>query len=224
MDIQPSQAPQRQQSAGLQAVRSIGGLIKIIMLVSTSLFGLMFFIIGCAVTLMAVQAGSYTAETQATVIDLNKSTDYDQKTRQQHTSCTPSYTFVVNGKTYKGQSSIGSDTLCSAATNNMIAIRYDPTSPTKNSTDDPTNIWVGSIMLGFGLLIILAVIGVVIYSHRHGDKDGDGLKDDNMPATQAQITLIESGMRNLGEFWTPRKMTQSEAREIINNLDKKLQK
>jgi hypothetical protein len=80
-------------------------------------------------------------------------------------------------------------------------------------------------MAGIGAVIAVAVIlGNVLASMaaKRDDINNDGLFNDRMPATEAQLNVIQSGMRDLGEFWVPRKMTQQEARDVIRDITNRL--
>ena len=46
---------------------------------------------------------------------------------------------------------------------------------------------------------------------------------DKQPATKVHAELIENGLRELGEFWTNRELNQGEARDILKDINNRLQ-
>ena len=67
-----------------------------------------------------------------------------------------------------------------------------------------------------------AHIGRVV-KDRLSDVDGDGLANDNKPATAEQKKLIQEGFRKLGVYHDVKKrMTQAQARETLREIDRQL--
>ena len=78
----------------------------------------------------------------------------------------------------------------------------------------------GSVPLGMGIWMLAGARK----ARKDDDADGDGLQGDRRPATAAQIKLIETGFRELGQYYKqPRKrMTQAQAREALRDIKEQL--
>lgn len=187
---------------------------------------LVFLFIGGAFTASNYASIAYTAKSEAQITAVTFDTVEPSDTDRADT-CSLAYTFTVNKKTYSGASTVSTPGNCVRPVGSNIAIKYDSQQPANSAVDDASSLYIGGSFVIVGLLLLIAFVVGIILSVRHAkreDRNNDGLANDGMPATSAQIKLIENGMRELGEFYTPRAMTQSEARETINEINKKLAK
>lgn len=200
-------------------------IIRVALWLLLGMFTLPAFVlmlIGGVFTFTSFQSLAYTAETEGLVTTVTKDHDPDLGT-----TCQLSYQFTVGGNAYTGTSDISSNTYCSKQAGSKIPVKYDPQMPSKNTHSNATPLVIGIAFLAIGLVFVVGIIvGIImlIRSSKRDDRNNDGLFNDDMPATAAQLKLIESGMRDLGEFWKPRKMTQGEARETIDAINRKLGK
>lgn len=139
--------------------------------------------------------------------------------------CTFNYSFDVGAKNYSGISSTGTPDSCALQPGTTVPIKYDKQAPTNNTTAGKTEFYVGAAMLGVGVVLVLVILTTLVLARmasKRSDRNNDGLFNDDMPATTAQLNVIDSGMRDLGEFWVPRSMTQLEARDVIRDIETKL--
>lgn len=202
------------------ATKSVFKLFRTIFLVGLGFNGIIFTLIGIVFTAGSIGSLSYSAETNGTV------TGISQSVSDGTTYCTLTYEFNADGKQYVGSTSVGTPTSCAYSVGSTIGLKYDPAKPTNSAeSSGELGAFMGIAMLIIGIGSLLGVVAGVIISARMAkreDRNNDGLANDDMPATDAQIHIIQNGMRDLGEFWTPRKMSQQEAREIIATIEQKL--
>ena len=202
------------------ATKSVLKIFRNIFLLVIGFNGIFFAIIGLAFSLGSINSLSYSGETTGTVTGVSRSVSDGSE------YCTYTYDFIVDGKRYVGESPVGTSTSCAYSTGSAVNITYDQTKPTSNSSDtDDMSIYFGLTFLVIGIMLIAAlIIGIIvsIQLSKREDANNDGLPNDGMPATKVQLNMIQNGMRDLGEFWVPHKMTQQEAREMILTIEQRL--
>ncbi|MDR1197291.1 MAG: hypothetical protein LBL08_03425, partial [Candidatus Nomurabacteria bacterium] len=77
----------------------------------------------------------------------------------------------------------------------------------------------------FFIVIVFIIIIAAIRQRKNADFDGDGLANDNKPATAEQKKLIQEGFRQLGiHHEAKRGLTQAQARETLREIDRKLKR
>ncbi|MCL2095196.1 hypothetical protein FWH13_03720 [Candidatus Saccharibacteria bacterium] len=78
------------------------------------------------------------------------------------------------------------------------------------------------------IVVFVIAVTVILMGIKRGRKmgiSGDGSIDDGRPATAEQKKLIQEGFRRLGiHHEVKKKLTQAEAREILNEIDRKLKR
>ncbi len=127
-------------------------------------------------------------------------------------SCDFSYSFKVANNVYNESSgSVASTSYCDLTTGSTITVHYNPQDPSENGLSNSDGI-VGAAFVVIGIVIM----GISIFSI---SKSRDRMDDR---ATSAQITLIESGLQDLGEYWQPHSMTRAEAEQTIDNINSRL--
>jgi hypothetical protein len=84
----------------------------------------------------------------------------------------------------------------------------------------------GVVFFAVFFLIIISVLRTMRAAKgRLSDIDGDGLTNDNKPATTEQKKLIQEGFRQLGVYHeVKRNLTQAQARETLHEIDRKLKR
>ncbi len=199
---------------------------KIFVILAAGFLGfnaLIFLFLGIAFAASSYGSIAYSESAEATVTKVNiLPADTDS---QGEVYCTFNYSFDVGSKNYSGVSQSANSDSCSLQFGSIVGIKYDKQAPTKNSTEGATEFIVGIVMLSIGVVLVLVIIVGLAFTRlaaKRSDRNNDGLFNDDMPATTAQLNVIDSGMRDLGEFWVPRKMTQQEARDVIRDIDAKL--
>ncbi len=179
-------------------------------------------LVGVGLTASYVQDQSYTEVAQAVVTSVSSEDTFEDG----RLYCKPSYSYTVKGQNYTGTSGSNTPEHCSLTTGSTIPVRYNPTKPAQSSPGTPVSLVAVLVTLVAALIssgVLLSIIAFIVRARRRSDKNNDGFSGDDMPATSGQIAIIQNGMRELGEFWTPpREMTQNEARETIAALQLKL--
>lgn len=195
-------------------------LFRNIFLIMTALNGVFFLLFGMFFSFGSIGTLTYTGETQGTVTGVNQSVSDGT------TYCTFIYEYSVKNKHYSGVSSVGTPSSCAYSKGSTVAVKFDPDRPTSSTADDALPAYFGLAFVAVGVVSFIVVIGGIalsIYMSKREDRNNDGLPNDAMPATAAQLNMIQNGMKDLGEFWMPpRKMTQQEAREAISSIQLKL--
>lgn len=205
------------------ATRTGGKIIKLIITAVVGFHALILLLLGLVFAVPSYGSLAYSAQTEGSVTSINPGTTQEDG----QTYCTFGYSYGVNNKQYTGTSFVATPESCGRTVGSVVNVKYDPSSPTRSSTDDASMFYIGVVMavVGGGLLVLIG-IGWIVAARiaKRDDRNNDGLFNDDMPATTAQLNVIESGMRDLGEFWVPRKMTQQEARDVIADINRKLAK
>jgi len=119
------------------------------------------------------------------------------------------------------------------AANNQLTVfamdLHDNHVLTGGGFDTPNLLWF-MIPFGLGSIFFVAILIVIIkvfitVSRRLSDTDGDGLANDDKPATAEQKKLIQEGFRKIGVHHEVKKgLTQAEARETLREIDKQLKR
>ncbi|MDR0957374.1 MAG: hypothetical protein LBM09_02220 [Candidatus Nomurabacteria bacterium] len=81
------------------------------------------------------------------------------------------------------------------------------------------------VIIGLGLVVTAIILVIRMRkSRKRDDVDYDGVGDDLSPATDEQMALIENGMRELGQFYTPPKNrpNQMQARKTLMQIEERL--
>jgi len=153
--------------------------------------------------------------------------------------CYVSYEVILNDNTYSGEN-ISHD-FCHLEIGDTVKIKYLKSDPRKHEVasesqikqmaPEDENVGVFGIIFGFlfivpfliGPIIPIIIIVMVVRRFRGSDRDGDGLGNDNKPATAEQKKLIQEGFRKLGiHHEVKKKLTQAQARETLREIDKQL--
>ena len=166
------------------------------------------------------------------------------------TTCYIAYEITLDDKTYTGEN-ISQD-FCHLEVGDTIKIKYLEADSRKHEIASEWEIgqmtpaepqeglsgiggWSGPgpnpifFLIPFGAIFI-TVIAAFIFNFKNikkrlSDHDGDGLMNDDKPATAEQRKLVQEGFRKLGVYHDPKKkMTQAQARETLREIEKQLKK
>ncbi|MDR0591541.1 MAG: DUF3592 domain-containing protein [Candidatus Nomurabacteria bacterium] len=158
--------------------------------------------------------------------------------------CKISYDVTIDGQDYSGKNDNESD-FCYLAIGDTVKIKYLKSDPRKheiakefeinqindtNKNSSPNSLFFA---IPFGVVFVsVAVFLFIIFNivrasrfvgKKLSDNDGDGLLYDDKPATAEQKKLVEEGFRKLGVYHdVKKKMTRSQARETLREIDKQL--
>jgi len=214
--------------------RGTGRIICIVIIILGTLWTLFIFM----VMIFAPDSKNATSFTSATITkvmqDINYKPDgiYISNDGTTPARCTIHYKYTVDGRTFT-QEETQYDENCSLAAGESIQIRYDPNNPASSYFANTNYVGGSASVMLVGLLglpgIFMLLIGsfglfAISRSYRSGDFDNDGVPGDLLPATKEQMKLIENGMRELGQFYTPKKrLNQMEARQILERISKQME-
>lgn len=193
------------------------------------IIGLIFSVIGGA-GWIEWSPNTRTESVTGTVTKITESTHTNSTTRNNSlrrartsTYCTFGYEFTVDGKQYTNIVENGSSANCNYTEGMSVAIKYNPTNPADSQYDGGSSKGIFAVFFAIGLtMVVVGIIGgiVMLKYGRRDDADDDGLGGDNLPATAAQLTLIQNGFRELGQFYTPHAMTRADARETLAEIER----
>ena len=179
------------------------------------IFGLFFTLGGFLPLILNIQSLSLDKETTAVVAQVSQHRNSDGDLR-----CTANFSYKIGEHSYIGESN-----KCGLVKSQQIKVKYNSNNPEKSSfaSESFEGFIIGVLFSIIGVAIM--IVGIVILASKrkrslNSDEDGDGLMNDNKPATEEQKILIETGFRDLGVFHQmSASITQAEAREIIKNLE-----
>ena len=162
--------------------------------------------------------------------------------------CKISYDVTISDKNYSEKDADDTHDFCHLEIGDTIKIKYLKSDPRKHAVASEFEIKNmskedGGMHAGFGsnmpnplffiapfVLVFIIILAMVIKTftqvgRRMSDIDGDGLANDDKPATAEQKKLIQEGFRKLGVYHdVKKKMTQAEARETLREINKQLEK
>lgn len=190
--------------------------------ISSDVFGLL--------GLRAATPHSATADGTITKIIEDQHTNTDGSSSL---TCTFGYTFNVAGQSYKGIRSMGSSAYCGFSEGAVVKINYNPDDPVDNSyasSNDDAEAFVSRFNTMFAVsgiaMSVIGIGGLLLLGRvkKISDLDGDGMDNDQKPASEAQMKLIENGFRELGQFYVrpSRTIKQGEARETLTRINEQL--